>query len=207
MSADYPLYQYKKREAAVVIFLAAENKGKGGLSWGQTWQRLIFNNDMECPLSTSHGSPCIYLNPTGHGRGGGKPSGKRWSSIQCFSTRLSTGDSDTGQRTSLSNEESTDLLTNAVRTQRVSGDWHDQLGGGGRWQLWRPLSRGLKSKWEQGGGERTTIGRRQQCWQTLGDGRAGAKGAFILDLGSDLILALSKADNYIWSSLGYQLKK
>ena len=163
---------------------------------------------MECPLSAPQGSPCIYLTQGGHGRGGGKPSGKQWSSIQCFGTRLSTGVSDTGQRTSLSNEESIDLLINAVRTQMVSGDWHNQPGGRGRWSALVSTDQRFKKqigvRWR--GRERTTIGRRKQCRQTLSDGRVGAKGAFILHSGSDSILALSKANNYIWSSLGYQLK-
>lgn len=172
MSADYPLYQYKKREAAVDIFLAAENKGKGGLPWGQPWQRLIFNSDMECPLSAPQGSPCIYLTQGEHGKGGGKPSGKRWSSIQCFGTRLSSGDSDTGQRTSLSNEESTDLLMNAVRTHWSLETDIASLGVREGDQLWCPLSRGLRSKQEWGRGE----GRRQQSEGESNTGKLSVTG-------------------------------
>ena len=49
----------------------------------------------------------------------------------------------------------------------------------------------------QRGREKTAIRRRKQHRQTLSDGRVGAKGAFVLHLGSDSILALSKANNYI----------
>lgn len=118
------------------------------------------------------GQPMYIPNPGWAWERWRKPSGKRWSSIQCFGTRLSSGDSDTGQRTSLSNQESTDLLMNAVRTL-VSGDWHNQPGVREGDQLWCPLSRRFKKQTgvRQRGREKTAIRRRKQHRQTLSDGR------------------------------------
>lgn len=76
MSADYPLYQHRKREAAVDIFLAAENKGKEASHEGSL-DSALFSTVTWNALSAPQGSPCIYLTQGGHGRGGRKPSGKQ----------------------------------------------------------------------------------------------------------------------------------